>query len=640
VSSPARVPGDSGPDLQFLANDADEVEGLSDAGIETFRDNPYASIARECGQNSNDAAVTRPVVVSYDLITIPSAELPGLQKLGRAIDSCLRMAVDRGDEKTKDFFRQAKKVCSQTNFKCLRVADRNTTGLTGPCKPGTPFHSLLKAAGVSTKDKETSSGSFGIGKNAAFAVSDLQTVFYSTIYTEPSSGKSEFLAQGKVKLISHLDDSGRPRRATGYWGIPGGFLPVRNPRLVPEWLRRSEVGTSVFTVGFREVLHWEYRMTYSLVANFFIAVKRESMRFEINNASIRVDASNIQKFLDDFHVEQAAVEDDQLEELQFARDLYACLTSDGTTETIVEIKNLGRISVRVLIREGLPKRVAFIRNGMMITDNLKHFGDKFSRFAMYRDFVALVEPLDDVGSKLFKDLENPRHDELSAERIPDPVKKAAAKRAMTQLAGEIRNIIKSQTLAAPQDEIALDEMSEFFSDGGRGDVPPPADAEDDLSTITYKPMKIKKLPPARPHGPGADGGAGEDGDKGGETGGGPLPGKGEGAGGSGSHGKVQQMNFEAVRYTRTQKNNSRERTIFFTPTASGIAKVTLEASGLNEKEKLRVVKTELGRLVNGELLLPLNEGERTSIRVELSENYDGPIEMSGIRIADLPGKTA
>lgn len=638
MSSPARASGEPDPDLQFLPNDADEVEGLNDAGIETFRDNPYAGIARECGQNSNDAATSRPVAVSYDLISVPSAQIPGLGKLQQTVDACLRTARERGDEKTTDFFRQAKNVCKEKDIKCLRVSDQNTTGLIGPCRPGTPFHSLLKAAGISTKDKETSSGSFGIGKNAAFAVSDLQTVFYSTIYTDSDTGNNQFLAQAKVKLISHVDDSGRPRRATGYWGNPKGFLPVQDPARAPEWLRRSEIGTSVFALGFRDVPGWEHRMTYSLATNFFIAIERGSMRFEINNASIKINASNIGKLLDDSDVERAAEVDDQLEELQFARDLYACLTSDKASETIIEIASLGRISVRILVKEGLPKRVAIIRNGMMITDNLKHFGDKFVRFAMYRDFVALVEPLDDAGSKLFKDLENPRHDELSAERIPDPDKKTVAKRAMTQLAGKIREIIKSQTLVEPEDEVALDEMSEFFSEGGAGEAPPPADAEDDLSTITYKPMKAKKVRQTKTHGPGDQGGAGDTSGDGGDTGGGPLPGKGAGSGGKGSSGSVHGINLQAIRYTRSPGKGSRSRTIFFTPATSGIAKVTLEAAGLNESEKLIVVKTEPGRLVNGELLLPLNEGQRTSVTVELAENYDGPIELSGIRIADLPGK--
>ena len=43
------------PVLQHLINLADEDEGLSNASIETFRDAPFAGIARECGQNSLDA---------------------------------------------------------------------------------------------------------------------------------------------------------------------------------------------------------------------------------------------------------------------------------------------------------------------------------------------------------------------------------------------------------------------------------------------------------------------------------------------------------------------------------------------------------------------------------------------------------
>lgn len=48
------------PVLRFLTNEAGEKEGLGDAGIETFRDAPYASCAREAGQNSRDAATACP----------------------------------------------------------------------------------------------------------------------------------------------------------------------------------------------------------------------------------------------------------------------------------------------------------------------------------------------------------------------------------------------------------------------------------------------------------------------------------------------------------------------------------------------------------------------------------------------------
>ena len=623
--------------MVFLPNDAGELEGLGDAGIETYKDNPYASIARECGQNSNDAAVKRPVLVCYDLVTLDSAEIPALTKLQAAVESCLNAAVKNGDERTTDFFKQAKKVLAEKKIKCLRVSDSNTTGLVGPCKPGKPFHSLVKAAGISTKESDTSSGSFGIGKNAAFAISDPQTVFYSTIYLKPDSGLPQFLAQGKSKLISHVDGNGRPRRATGYWGNPSGFMPVDTASAVPEWLRRSEVGTSIFALGFREVPNWEYRMAYSLLANFFIAIKRETMRFEVNNGSITIDASNVGKLLHDSRVELAAKDDDQLEELQFARDLFRCLISTETIEAHVTIPNLGEIAVRVLVKEGLPKRVAIVRNGMMITDNLKHFGDKFSRFPMYRDFVALVEPLSVDGSVLIKKLENPRHDELSAERVPDPVKQRVAKRAMTQLAKQIREIIRNETTVIPEEEVPLDEMGEFFADGDRGDVPPPADAEDDLTTIRYQPGRAKPVRKTKVQGPGQEGGAGGRGGNGG-GGGGTGPGTGTGSGGTGHRGKVPAVHFDAVRHTRTPDQKENERTIYFTPTISGIAKVTLEAVGINDNDKLFAVKTQPGKIVNGELLLPLEEGKRTSVRVQLSENYDGPIEMAGIKISDLPEK--
>ena len=41
--------------LEFLPNEGGEAEGLSDAGIETFCENPFAAAARETGQNSRDA---------------------------------------------------------------------------------------------------------------------------------------------------------------------------------------------------------------------------------------------------------------------------------------------------------------------------------------------------------------------------------------------------------------------------------------------------------------------------------------------------------------------------------------------------------------------------------------------------------
>ena len=78
----------------------------------------------------------------------------------------------------------------------------------------------------------------------------------------------------------------------------------------------------------------------------------------------------------------------------------------------------------------MPKRVAIIRNGMLIAQSLEHFGDKFARFPGARDFIMLVEPADDEASKALKSLENPQHNAFSAGRLDDPEKQRNISRAM------------------------------------------------------------------------------------------------------------------------------------------------------------------------------------------------------------------
>jgi len=43
------------PGWMFPANDFGQENGLNDPGIETFKDHPLMSLARECLQNSSDA---------------------------------------------------------------------------------------------------------------------------------------------------------------------------------------------------------------------------------------------------------------------------------------------------------------------------------------------------------------------------------------------------------------------------------------------------------------------------------------------------------------------------------------------------------------------------------------------------------
>jgi hypothetical protein len=55
----------------------------------------------------------------------------------------------------------------------------------------------------------------------------------------------------------------------------------------------------------------------------------------------------------------------------------------------------------ILVHENLPKRVAVLRNGMFITDQMSHL----KRFGEYKEFVAVVECLSKKGNELLRDMD-------------------------------------------------------------------------------------------------------------------------------------------------------------------------------------------------------------------------------------------
>jgi hypothetical protein len=206
------------PQLKFAENTADEGEGLSDSGIETYRDDPFPAIARETVQNSRDAhdGSGKPVKVEFDRLTISAAQFPDRESFLSSARSCLNIARAEKNDKEIAFFEQAVAVLESNSIRVLKIADYNTKGLRGPCTslPPTPFYALVKSSGSSVKDDQAAGGSFGIGKSAVYSASDLQTVFYSTAYHCNDSGSTKFLCQGKTKFRSHqgADGMGGPTR--------------------------------------------------------------------------------------------------------------------------------------------------------------------------------------------------------------------------------------------------------------------------------------------------------------------------------------------------------------------------------------------------------------------------------------------
>lgn len=627
--------------LEFLLNTGGESEGLSDPGVENFRDKPFTAVARETGQNSRDARLEldKPVRLTFDVLTIKSDDFPSITSFRKAAQLCLKKADRPKNEKEKGFFEQAVRALDASQIRVLRIADYNTTGVRGPCEEGYPFHALAKSDSVSAKEDVSSGGSFGIGKNAALAVSDIQTAFISTRYKD-DTGAERVLCMGKTLFISHRDENGEQRRRKGYWGKIDGYLPLDNAAEIPPWLLRDIQGTSVFSTCMRqEDADWRYEMAAAILINFFAAIERREMEFEIDNGSIKINRNTLQALFQNANVIEAVRQTNSGVAFETARTLHGCLIDEKTTLTILEVPGLGKVQMRVLLRDGLGYTIGIVRNGIYITDNLAKFNEPFKRFPLHREFAVVIEPDGAGESEWFKRLENPAHDALSADRITDPQLRAQGKRAFERLAKQIRQRIRELAKSEPTSSMELDELNDFFaSDQTRqwDEAGPETDPR------VLKPTIIQRSPP-RPKRAAVP--AGEDDDPP-IPGPGPLPpepalGPGPGPAPDGPDPKPPTPQPQARSIELQGQRNllldalGKTRRIFFTSPAEGIVSLQIEATGLSNPDQLVVTAVSGGTLAGSKIEVACTRGERIALDVEFDNAYAGPIETAAaVRTAD------
>lgn len=617
---------------QFPTNDSKEEEGLADAGIETFRSAPLTSIARESSQNSIDAAEENKVKVIFRLKNIARKDIPNINELASSLNACLQKATSRSLSNDKIFFETALETIKKETIPVLLVEDYGTTGLRGPAEPGNPFHALVRASGISQKSSEGAGGSFGIGKNAAFAISDIRTVFYSTFYH--SNQKETHLVQGKSILVSRdepVNGVTKPLRAKGYWG-ESGYEPVTSPMDIPNWLLRTQQGTTVASLGFNQGSDWNYQIIATLILNFFAAIKEEKVEFEVideENNGQSINSASIGSLFTDENVMQAAEAIDIKDSLFFSSSMYRALHEGN--KHIKTFENLGEIQLSLLEADELPRKVGILRNGMFITDNLKNFQEQFARFPMSRDFVAVIEPLCLQSNKILREMENPSHDEFSAERISDNSRRAAIRRDMRSLARWAREIIRSSTREVAEKEISLDETAEFFADVKEtGDMPNSASKDNNPESRTISPISLTRSKPkvgAGKSGESGSSGGLQEGQKGSSSGATTGDRKGKGRGLSGGRGG-RSIEYSDLRNIVVASGNksSNIRRIYLTPLSSSEAFLEISAIGLSYSESLAIKKIN-GEKTRKNPTINLIEGERLSLEIEFDKNYTGPITV-------------
>lgn len=426
-------------------------------------------LAREVCQNSLDARnkdlpADVPVKVKFELVEIEKAKYPMFEGYRKALESSIEYWTTSplSTPKIMEFLNNVKKALESETIPMLVMSDYNTVGLNGvnASDDEKSFWDLLvNTEGISIKQDDNSAGSFGIGKNAPFAYSALNLVFYNTL------AKDEGRAfEGVARLVTtqrEYNGSMRKTQPIGkylylqdeYTGRP--ILPTDDCDLAKiDIFDRTEIGTDVAVVGFKKNDYddWEEKTAVAIIKNFILSIINGKIDVTIKSPQalyeIRKDT------VEDLLFKKFA-EDPQL---KYTRQIYETITK--TQPQKVKIAEKDDLSIYVRYDDGYSQSLSRFRStGMLIntttSDVLPHF--------------SVVIVVNDVGemdlSKTLREAEPPQHTEWKAKNITDN------RDLHNKAARYIRNIGKEIQKAL--DEFEKAEITDRM-DGGIGSYLPDA----------------------------------------------------------------------------------------------------------------------------------------------------------------------
>lgn len=450
----------SSPGWVFLPNEAREIEGPRYPGITTFMGSPRDSVIREAIQNSLDAhdeAAAAPVEVAFSIVRLDPASFGGAS-LVQALQAAI--ASPQNDEPHRVRFRRGLKLLKAAlstrgaGVPCLRISEENTTGADDtPREQGAPtkWAALTKGTGSSEKPIKDAAGSFGLGKFASFAATDLRTVLYSSAYRAPEANSGGDVPlhrrfQGRSILVAHETPEG-PKRQFGYLGDVR-YMPLCNDRVPPEFLQDSP-GTTIYILGYEQETNWEGSAVRTAIKHFFHALAHGKLGLRVGTTYLSSD--NIASF--DTQVDNAT-----------AYLLRTSLLDPVATEVF---DGIGTARLRILIdRQSSRRQIALVRDaGMLIADHHRAMKPlPLGRIPRHWfGYTAVVECLSEGDSSLLRDAESPQHNAISVDYIQDPDTQKKAGRALEALGKWIRTRIQehAEPPAAASSENAT-ELADLF----------------------------------------------------------------------------------------------------------------------------------------------------------------------------------
>lgn len=379
-------------------------------------------LAREVCQNSLDAkdkdlSTDQPVKVKFELVNIEKNKFSLFDGYKQALESSISYweTSPLSTPKIMEFLQNVKKVLDEDQIPVLVMSDYNTVGLNGvkAKKNEKSFWDLLvNTEGISIKQDDNSAGSFGIGKNAPFAYSALNLVFYNTLAKD---GGRAF--EGVTRLLTTQKEYKGTMRLTQpigkylyledeYFGRP--ILPEDNCDIANlEIFDRTAIGTDVAVFGFKknDYLDWEKLTAVAIIKNFILAIMDGKLDVTIKSPTIKYEIrkETVEALLFNDFADYA--------QLKYARQTFETISKGQLVKAKIAEKD--DLSIYVKYEDSYSASLSRFRStGMLINttvDVLPHF--------------SIVIVVNDVGemdlSKTLREAEPPQHTEWKAKNITD-----------------------------------------------------------------------------------------------------------------------------------------------------------------------------------------------------------------------------
>lgn len=446
-----------------------QKQGYTNSGIETFKGTELLdNLAREICQNSLDAkdpSSDEPVIVEFGLTNIQKEDYPFLREYAKYLKWGKEFWQNQNDKKVMLFLEKAESLIEGNDIKVLSASDYNTTGLIGSdCKitESSIWSALVSSDGISDKS-DGSGGSYGIGKNAPFACSDLSLVFYNTFAKD---GKKAL--EGVARAATLKNEKGDPTQAIGHYRSDEGYNPITEDIDCPirDKYKRDKYGTDIIIVGcnsfIEKNLDWQDKLVQAVLHHFLLAIMKKKLVVKVKNEVINDETlpdliekyknANTNSFL--------------------TSNFYETLTApEGGVirKTIIDEDDL---EIYLKSKPEYKRKIAkFRRSGMLVWEHGKR---------TYQNFTAVVIVKGEQLNEILRKTEPPKHNIWDAKRIEDKDESKQAQKYIDQIDNEILSSISN---------IYSEEISDSV-DSGVGEFLP-----DDLSNLSEKKPGTDKLKP-------------------------------------------------------------------------------------------------------------------------------------------------